>query len=279
MDMSKLFFVLGYEKSGTTWMVEILNNHPKILCTNEARWVPVIQKEVHRTAAKIKEVLSRRSMGGLKTNCPSRLSTPLLQATILQFYEEFKREVKPEAIWVGDKTPEHTQWIPTLELRFEQPRYILLVRDGRDCCVSLWARRDKNSRLRRVKDKYPTLTDFADYHSQDWTEAVGTAVDFAEHNPERVLIVRYEDMLVDLPKAIREVYAFVTGEVPSDALTRQVADKLNFKAITGRDPGDSADEFRRKGIAGDYLNVFSEAVLDAYKKHAAPLLRRLGYSC
>src|SRR3954447_6470367 len=32
-----IFFVVGHHKSGTTWLMEMLNSHPEILCQGEGR--------------------------------------------------------------------------------------------------------------------------------------------------------------------------------------------------------------------------------------------------
>src|SRR4051812_35662251 len=34
---SPIFFIVGYQKSGTTWLMKMLNSHPEILCQGEGR--------------------------------------------------------------------------------------------------------------------------------------------------------------------------------------------------------------------------------------------------
>src|SRR5215210_7887235 len=36
-EITPVFFIVGYQKSGTTWLMKMLNSHPEILCQGEGR--------------------------------------------------------------------------------------------------------------------------------------------------------------------------------------------------------------------------------------------------
>jgi Sulfotransferase family len=96
-------------------------------------------------------------------------------------------------IW-GDKSPTHTEHIPLLASLFPSSRFIHIVRDVRDYCLSLQNAWQKNM-IRGA---------------QRWADGVMKARrDAAELAPGRYLEVRYEDLLTNPEKELRRCCEFI----------------------------------------------------------------------
>lgn len=106
-------------------------------------------------------------------------------------------------LW-GDKTPFYTAFIEILARSFPNARFIALVRDPRDVAESLhrtdWGRR-----------WYPSLLDAG----MRWRYAI-TAIERVtpQLGPERLLALRYEDLVVDPARWAREICEFL--QLPFD---------------------------------------------------------------
>src|SRR5918998_2770248 len=145
-----VFFVLGQQKSGTTWLMRILDSHPEILCRGEGRFFgrEWRQKSVKRLDAQ---------------RPPSSLYNAVLDAKYLRLWIErsvwsrgddagehldnltrmaidyfLKGELsKTGKRLVGDKSPLLTpETIREVAEIYPEARVIHIIRDGRDAAVS-----------------------------------------------------------------------------------------------------------------------------------------------
>lgn len=100
----------------------------------------------------------------------------------------------------------------------------------------------------------------------------------ANRDPQRSVVLRYEQMLDGALGAIKQVAAVF--ELPgSDQELAQIVDRHSFKRMSGgRDRGHSADgQFVRKGVAGDWVNHFDGPLRDLYKQKIGQFLIDYGY--
>jgi lipopolysaccharide transport system ATP-binding protein len=100
----------------------------------------------------------------------------------------------------------------------------------------------------------------------------------ANHDPERSLVVRYEDLLDDTTATFREV-ARLFG-LPDDPDTiESIVEAHRFENLSGgRNPGeDESDSFFRKGISGDWKNYFTADLKALYEAKAGKALVEFGY--
>ncbi|KAK7893381.1 hypothetical protein WMY93_022533 [Mugilogobius chulae] len=77
----------------------------------------------------------------------------------------------------------------------------------------------------------------------------------------RILYLTYEDMLQDLPQAVRRTAEFLDKPLEDEAIDR-ITDRCSFKNMkkhnTYKDKAFDHALFYRKGIAGDWKNHLSE---------------------
>jgi ATP-binding cassette subfamily B protein len=157
-------FVVGCPRSGTTLLQRLLNAHPMLAMTPETHWVPKFyQDRVGLTPdgfaspELIGQLLAHPKFPKLgihqdqletllKPDAP--LSYAEFISAIYQLYAQTKG--KPLA---GDKTPGYCRHITLLHFLWPRSRFIHLIRDGRDVCLSAtnWQRK-----LPKLISEFPT---------------------------------------------------------------------------------------------------------------------------
>lgn len=92
-----------------------------------------------------------------------------------------------------------------------------------------------------------------------------------------VLHVRYEDLIEEPYELFHQIITFCEIDIDRPALDAIVGANL-FRNATGRQPGEEdVHAHLRKGIAGDWKNVFTPTVAAAVKQQYGSLLVETGY--
>jgi hypothetical protein len=101
----------------------------------------------------------------------------------------------------------------------------------------------------------------------------------AESNPDKIAIVRYEDLLVSVERSLSSAVEALSGRSADMASLRVASNRFEFRRQTGRSPGvEERSDFLRKGISGDWRNYFTEDAELVFTQAAGAALRRLGYA-
>lgn len=209
-------FLLGSQRSGTTMLRLMLNNHPHLAIPHESAFIiDFFQKRAtygdlgHRdNARRMLSDISQHFMvkrGKLIVDPEAILSHPIktygdLVAAIFQTHASSLG--KPR--W-GDKTPSYTPDIDIIREIFPQTKVIHLVRDGRDVVLSHksieWASRNL---IRLILD-WQWKTTIA--------HKVGAVLggDFLE--------IRYEDLVREPEKTLRQICRFIDEPYDPKMLT------------------------------------------------------------
>jgi hypothetical protein len=309
---SGVFFVLGQQKSGTTWLMRILDSHPEILCKGEGRFFGRDWRQ-----KRLKRLDAQRP--------PSSLYNAVLDARYLRFWIErsvwsreddadehlgnltrmtidyfLKSELsKTGKRLVGDKSPLLTpDTIREVADIYPEARVIHILRDGRDAAVSAvhhswnFGQKGKNEEVTAKREAYRRdpgeLVEAAESifagrslarMAAEWAARVGRTV---EEGPvllgERYAEVRYEDLLERPHEEVRRLLGFL-GADASDETVRSCVEAASFERLSkGRKRGEEdATSFFRKGVAGDWRSVFTEKDRRVFKQEAGELLVELGY--
>ncbi len=157
-ERNPFVFVVGCPRSGTTLLRRILNAHPQLAIPKvETHWIPKFFNkrcgitEEGRATPELLDYLAadhrfprmgigRRELESLFTADPDP-TFPEFTGRLFDLYG--KRRGKA---LVGDKTPGYVRHIELLHEMFPRARFIHLIRDGRDVCLSIlaWDRRHKS---------------------------------------------------------------------------------------------------------------------------------------
>jgi hypothetical protein len=199
------FFVIGAPRSGTTYLVEALNRHERILITNELRLMTYLNRAVNRLPENKWILLNGRAsfLDHFKLEIPGMVE---------RYYRSLGADEQTR--W-GDKNPHYAD--PTNDAEclglinefFPESQFINLVRDGREVVSSLMAK------------GWADLAEAMDV----WKRHVLHADEFARTlSGNRFLTIRYE-RLVDLPfDTMNTAFEFL-GVGPSLTVDRFLEDQ------------------------------------------------------
>jgi hypothetical protein len=246
-------FVVGMPRSGTKLMRALLNQHPDLSLTlAETQFIPYFVRRFGNPPP-----FSRGR--GLDRFVALFLETPFLRrmraggrAFDREHQEAFLRAVdptswqsifetllrrfgakpdRPDAVW-GDKSPSYVHHLPLLRDVFPGARFVHLIRDPRDTCLSV--------RVSSGKSLYGS--------AERWRQAVlqgcrdgRAAADYLE--------VRYERLLADPNAAMRDVMSFLGCAYSPRMLELQTSQE------------DVGDARGRRGIVRDNTGKYRSRLL------------------
>jgi hypothetical protein len=199
---------------------------------------------------------------------------------------------------VGDKSPLLDEgFMQEVGAVYPGARVIHIIRDGRDRTVSSmhrgWRRASQGylhrlspeelARGKALREGRETTGAFTEewlrQAARHWRLLVGRAV---EDGPALLgsdyTEVRYEDLLVRPNEEVGRLLGFL-GVDTEERLVESCVNSASFERLSrGRERGqEDLSSFYRKGVAGDWKNLFDERDRQIYKEEAGELLIRLGY--
>ena len=315
-DGMPVFFVVGLAKSGTTWLMKTLDAHPEVLCKGEGRFFGeeyrrevLAQTQTKQQPSSLYNALLgseylrlwiERSVWS-RDDDPDEHTRELLRlATDYFLMQELSKSGKKV---VGDKTPLlGPTFVEEISEIYPEAKVIHIIRDGRDQAVSFihqQGNRAKRGRTHRLSPEELAKSEayrrspqelsetgegmFAEKTlrkaADNWALRVGKAVEdgpalFGESYTE----VRYEDLLERPNEEARRLFEFLGVDTRESLVDRAVRSASFEKLSKGRERGqEDPSSFYRKGVSGDWKNLFNERDKQVYKEEAGELLIRLGY--
>ena len=279
--MNPFVFIVGCPRSGTTLLRRIVDNHPEVAITNETHWIVQLLEDGHAaptetpvTPRLLERLVSHRRFARLKLD-PRRLERlvareePVSYAELVTAVYDLFGERRGKRL-VGDKTPRYVRHIPTLHSLWPRAKFIHLIRDGRDVCLSVrnW---DKDSRyVTRIstfeEDPVSTIALW-------WEQLVRLGREAGAELPAELYHeVRYENLVADPAEACGKLCDFL--RVPYDERM------LRFhEGRTRDDPGLDAKRAWRPITPGlrSWRTEMAEGDVERFEAVAGELLDELGY--
>ncbi len=222
-DRNPYLFIVGCARSGTTLLHRIVDAHPLIAITPEMHWVsnrlktdgphgePLVTPEVIRELADHKRFshfeLARADFEGLLGPGES-VSYREFLGRLLGLYGRVRE--KPI---VGNKTPAYVRHLPELHELWPEARFVHIVRDGRDVCLSIlnWKKANKTAGRYATWEEDPVSTT-----ALWWERKVRSGHEAgAALGPELCHEMRYEDLIRDPEGECRALCRFL--DLPYDA--------------------------------------------------------------
>ncbi|MFD1316839.1 sulfotransferase domain-containing protein [Namhaeicola litoreus] len=161
-------------------------------------------------------------------------------------------------------------------------RYITVIRDPRDVFVSLahyvsnlpvelggWGEEFRN---KTIKSKITDLIEKGDFMFDLYNEW---------SNYDNCLLLKYEDLKSDIYSCTNQIVKYCSVNAPIEQIEKAI--NLNdFAKVSGRKSGvENKKSFYRKGIVGDWKNIFDEELLNilytSKKGRWKILIEELGY--
>jgi hypothetical protein len=293
-------FIVGAGHSGTTLLRMMLDAHPELTIPPETGFVPEVFKRARRARKQtgrrpgaeelVELIASHRRWGDFGLDRDALLArvraadeTPTARQAVRAFYALYAAgQGKPR--W-GDKTPAYAAAMVPLQRYLPEARFIHLIRDGRDVALS---------RLRRRSDDLEAVA----HAAERWRSRVLAARSRAGR-VEHYMEARFEDLVLDSERVLREVCEFV--ELPFDPVMLRYHERAPERlaemadALPPPQDGERGDvpaerlrnrRLRRHALAaepprGDRVEVWRERMTPearaAFEGAAGDLLVELGY--
>jgi len=312
-----VFFVTGLGKSGTSWLMRMLDGHPEILCKGEGRFFAADWRRANFDPEGTQALASslyyalrgseylrlwiERSVWAREGDAATHLDN-LTRLATEHFLLGRLRETNKKL--VGDKSPLlNADFIEEVSRIYPEAKVIHIIRDGRDQAVSMlhhvWNRSTDQGGVQTLK---PGEFERRDIYRKDpekllqtgegmfteerlrgaarsWNARVGkTAQDGPALFGPNYTEVRYEDLLERPDQEVGRLAGFLGADTSEKAVQQAVGSASFEKLSKGRERGqEDTSSFYRKGVAGDWNNYFTERDKEIYKEEAGELLIRLGY--
>lgn len=278
-----VFFVLGCQKSGTTWVQRLLDAHPNIRCSGEGHFVDILLpcfQQALKAYNKRQVQRAGDNLSVITSDFDLLYTTRVLASSILANY--LNSTENPLNIHsIGDKTPESAIYLEPLACMFDTAKMIHVIRDGRDGAVSGWAHlsRKQSESTVAASGKFGTFADYAEYFAQNhWSQYINSARRIGKKIPDRYLEVRYESLHENPEHETERILTFL-GMSADEHTVKSCVQAASFEQLTGgrkRGEEDPSSIFR-KGVTGEWQLKFDENAKKRFEKHAGQLLRELGY--
>lgn len=269
-------FVVGCQKSGTTWMQALLQAHPEVCSRGEASFGALLvgpMFELFNTYNANQRAGETNRFTGDDAIAITRQAINHLQRHWLDAMPRPER-----ANIISDKTPEHAVALDALGTIYPQMKVIHIIRDGRDGVVSGWYHnlREREAEFRArfgTRDRYTRY-----FVEQHWVPFITRARQWGQERPQQYLELQYERVLESPQEHARTIFEFL-GVDTSDAIIDRVVERSSFKSLSGgRDRGqaDNASHFR-SGTSGGWRDELDQASIEAFEELGGQLLDELGY--
>jgi hypothetical protein len=274
-------FIVGCPRSGTTLLGRMVDAHPALAIIHETRWIvrffekragitpdglvtPDLVSALHGFRRFGELEIGRQTLENLLEGAAS-LRYSSFVTSIFDLYGATRG--KP---LVGDKCPRYVRNLPLLHALWPGARFVHLIRDGRDVCLSIvnWRSSD------RILGHFPTWT--GDRLSTvalwwDWHVRLGRESEGLLGN-DRYREFRYEALVAAPPAVCAEVCEFL--QLPySDAMLRFHEGRVRT------DPGLDAKLAWLPPTVGlrDWRSQMQPDDLERVEAVAGDLLEELGY--
>lgn len=224
------FFIVGCVRSGTTMLRNLLRKHPNLACPEETHfyriaepfgtkaflwWVTNNQTLVHHREI---DQIAEPEFAELLARSTSRADL------YRRYMAAFVQRQKPAARRWFDKTPQNVFGVAIAANEIPEARFVHIVRDPVNVVSSL-----RIGKVLKIKE----LEGACSY----WNESASILDTLRRAYPDRLLEVRYEDLVARPQEFIERIIAFV-GETYDPAWFADI----NTPAVDHRDSGVLSDE-------------------------------------
>ena len=265
------FFIVGYERCGTTLLAAALDRHSRLAVPAETHFFTDVCPPHHAGQTAERQFMVAHFFRGFRTRDMGLDQEALLGRLkeveptwsnlfieALGLYAKSKGKVR-----CGEKTPKHWRYLPEILNLFPQSRAIWVVRDGRDAVASM------------MNMPWKAHNNMA-LHAMQWRYAMEKMLSAECQFPGRILRIKFEDLVTSPEGEVKRATEFVEESFES----RQ----LDFSVETGVVPEwemewkkgvFSAPDRSRIGAASRSLSPTALGLLNLLM---GAMLTRLGYS-
>lgn len=269
------FFVGGLPRSGTTWVQQLLNAHPELLCLGESRYIDEMVPPLFsalKQYEKIRQNASDNTWAPTVTPPVPKFFGPVFRAAFVALAAQNAGDKDlGRLVAIGEKTPENTEALRRIWQVFPDGRFIHIIRDPRDGAISAYIR------FRSRLPKQMTRTQYLEAYCKGWVERIRSARAAADGR-DTYMEIRYEDLHADNVAGATRLFSFLGASTDAPMLNDAI-EAASFERLSGgRKQGEAdATSHYRQGKAGGWRDELSADEVALAKQLAGPLLAEMGY--
>ncbi len=206
MSEPNYFFLVGSPRSGTTLLQTMIMRAPGVTMPPELHFIHITYKRRHRMPDLRTDAGWEQAMNAIKARCAHsdidmdhEVFAELCGQADRNYGDLFRCWLKAigrleQATSVGEKTPNHCEWIPELATMIPEARFVHIMRDPRDSALS-----------QREAFGRPSLQ-----AAVRWKRDLAMHKDCLRLMPaSRYTAVRYEDLVTDPAASIERLCTFL----------------------------------------------------------------------
>lgn len=274
--MTAPFFIVGFQRSGTTLLRLMLDQHPDLAIPLDTTGLWSRYEALHEQGSGASDPLAVRRLvesllaeeriqlweAGLTVDQVLAARTREGFAGIIEaFYTAYARS-RGKRTW-GDKDPGNMLRIGTVVRWFPDARFIHIIRDGRDACLS------QLEQSFGFSDCLPCAEAWRE--QVQWVRRIGEML-----GPGRYWEVRYEDLLADPAQRLTQACGFL-GVAFDPAMLEYHKHVERSIPASKRHIWPLLAEPPRKDNVGRWRTRMSGSARVAFEKRAGLVLRECGY--
>ena len=275
-------FIVGCPRSGTTLLLRIVDVHPQIAIMRESGWIARLfepRKGLTPQGFATSQLMSvllkepkftRLQVGSEQLDALLGTSEPVSYADFVARVFDLYGQRRGKAL-VGNKTPGFVRRLCTLHALWPAARFVHLIRDGRDVCLSMadWAKANQ-----KPPGVFATWKDDSVSTTALWWDLnvrlgrrAGSSL-----GPELYYEIRYESLVRNPAEECARLCAFL-GLPYDDAMLRF------HEGRTKTDPALDAKRAWRPLTPGlrDWRSQMAAEDVERFEAAAGELLDELGY--
>jgi len=256
-DVPQPIFIVGFPRSGTTMIEQVLSSHSAVRAGGELPWLAELRQLAIRLIPD----------AGPFPECLARCWTADYRHAATVFRDHYLARagvsglLLPGKAWFTDKMPFNEMYLPLLSMAFPEAKIVRIQRDPRDVCVSMLA-------------NHLTHGFNCAYRIEDIVRHLAATSDLQEHFRRELdigeFVLRYEGFVADQAGETRRLLAFL-GLAFEEACLRfhenpRYAPTPSYARVT--DPVNDRSIGRHQRYA---------AYLEPHREELGPVLTAGGY--
>lgn len=257
-------FLVGAPRSGTTIVGALLNAHPELFCAIESNIVESCFSWIERTYEFDRGISSRF----LEANgIPIDEQISRICSTISKLYADMAH-LHGKSSWV-EKTIYVSNDLDRIDRLFAgRSKYVFLVRHPLEASVSMargWAVIPKEYRVSGLQVRNALLF---------WTDYYKSILDYSARNPDRCMLVRFEELRASYRSQIASVFRFF-GVSDDNELIGSLSSSELPKFVSG-DPLKNGLQIKEQSTTPEWKS-WERPLLDELGRICNETMARLGY--
>lgn len=264
-----LFFAHGFNKSGTTFLQQLLDSHPRINCPSEHHFATlrtVLTNGLERYRGTLEAFDRNTARQGIRFDLHRHVDAAFV--TLVRSFATLGAADGATHIGLNDNSVAHD--IDRLTRLFPQARFVGIVRDPRAVAPSLWHHRLRTEDAFRAAP--PERVAFFRAAGKEWARYVQAMESGRAARPRRLHSVRYEDLVgADRDVTLAALLEFLDcPTAPEERAAMLAANDFSARKSSG-------NAFFRSGQNAGWRGELTPEEIAAVEAGAGPTLGRMGY--